>query len=168
MDPQRLNELLQELLNCACDALENGICGEPTVCGCPCRQFIGIGPVVWDREACCDDGQLSVTVDRLYPVDTFPNQSNRVNLCRIPLAADITVTLLRCFPVMDEHGNAPTPDALQTAGEDLHADMLTLTLGLLCCLQARGRSQQFIFQGSRFVGPSGGCAGIELRFVVEL
>jgi len=164
-----INDILNELLVCACDALESGVCpGEESPCGCPCRMFISVGPPVWDEQACCTDGQLTAHVDRVYPVGNFPSQNSQVNLCQTPLAADFIITLLRCYPVMDEQGNAPTHLELQVAGEAFARDLWILTTALLCCLGAKKRRQKFVFNGSRFVGPQGGCAGIELRFTVEL
>lgn len=167
ISPNLLNDLLLELLGCACSALEDGVCpGEPADCGCPCRQYIAIGPVAWDN--CCDDGQLSVSVDRIYPVNNFPQQASGANLCQTPLAADIVVTLLRCYPVTDDNGDPPTHTQLERAGESLNRDLYILTKGLLCCLSVKKRKQQFMFMDSRFVGPNGGCAGVELRFAIGL
>lgn len=169
MNPDLVNDLLNEVLACACDALESGGCpGEPSECGCPCRHFISIGPVVWDEEACCSDGQLTVSLDRIYPFGNFPAQNSSVNLCQTPLAMDFAVTLLRCYPTMDEQGSAPTHLELQAAGEQLTRDHYILLVNLLCCLAAKKRRQKFVFLGSKFVGPQGGCAGVEIRMAVEL
>lgn len=169
MNLNLLNDLLNELLVCACDSLESGVCpGQEADCGCPCRMFISVGPPVWDSEACCGQGQLTAHVDRVYPVGNFPSQNNQVNLCQTPLAADVVITLLRCYPTMDEHGTVPTHLELQAAGESLNRDLFILTTGLLCCLSAKKRMQKFVFLGAREVGPQGGCAGIELRFTIEL
>lgn len=161
--PDAITDLLNEVLACACDALE-----AQSHCFCPCRHFISVGPPVWDTAACCSDGQLTVHLDRVYPFSNFPAQSNQVNLCQTPLAIDFNVNLLRCYPTMDEDGNPPTHEQLQTAGEELVRDAFILTTGLLCCLAAKGRSRKYVYLGSRLTGPQGGCAGVEVRFTVEI
>lgn len=163
MDPELVNNLLNEVLSCACNALE-----ENSNCGCPCRMFVSVGPPVWDDAACCTDGQLAVSLDRMYPFSNFPAQSNAVNLCQTPLAIDITVSLLRCYPTIDEQGNAPTHVQLGAASGELIRDLYVMTVGLLCCLASKGRQQKFVYLGSRLSGPQGGCAGAEARFTVEL
>lgn len=101
-----LNDILLEVLNCACTILESGICDDPTtasICGCPCRTFISAGPPVADLEACCSDGQLAVYVDRIYAFGNFPSQAAGFSPCSVPLAADIVVQLLRCVPCTRVH-----------------------------------------------------------------
>lgn len=166
-----LNDILLEVLNCACTILESGICDDLTtasICGCPCRTFISAGPPVADLEACCSDGQLAVYVDRIYAFGNFPSQAAGFSPCSVPLAADIVVQLLRCFPVIHDDGSAPSHIELQNASEAIYRDLWLLTNGLLCCLAVPGRKRKFTFQNSRIIPPLGGCVGIEFRFSIEL
>lgn len=164
-----LNDVLEEVLICACNALNLGFCDEPgSQCGCPCRMFVSAGPPVQDIEACCDDGQLTVHLDRIYQHDNFPAQAGGPVLCQVPLAAEIVVTLYRCFPVMNEDGSAPTGPTLDRASKDIHRDLYLLTIAVLCCLMGNGRKRKFTFNGSRIIPPNGGCVGAELRFSIEL
>lgn len=164
-----VNDILEEVLVCACNVLNQGFCNEPgSQCGCPCRLFVSAGPPVQDIEACCSDGQLTVHLDRIFPHGNFPAQEGGALICQVPLAADIVVTLYRCFPTMKDDGSAPTGPELDRASKDIHRDLYLLTVGVLCCLLGGGRRRKFTFAGSRIIPPQGGCIGAELRFSIEL
>ena len=163
MTPDLLTVFLNQILACACDCLNTF-----GSCPCPCRIFISAGAPVWDNEACCTDGQLTVHVERLYIHGNFPAELGQVNTCQSPLAAEITVTLLRCFPSVRDDGSAPTADEIGSASELIYQDMYALTGCIICNLATRGRMQKSVFRGSRILPPSGGCIGVELRFVSEL
>src|SRR3990172_8667826 len=101
MTPDLLTQFLNEILACACDCL-NALGS----CPCPCRNFISAGPPVWDLEACCTDGQLTVHIDRLFAYDNFPAENGKALTCGAPIAAEVVVTLLRCFPGLNDDGTA--------------------------------------------------------------
>lgn len=169
MNADLISDYLQNILDCACRALNEGICGEQADCPCPCRAFVSAGPPVWDLAACCSDGQISSHSERIYPYGKFPSQASGVNICQTPLATDIVVTLLRCWPaVVKEDGSAPSGPEIEDASFSIYRDQYVLTKGILCCLAAKGKSQLFVFQGSKILPPSGGCIGVEVRFTVEL
>ena len=108
-DMNLLNQILAEILTCACDILDQGLCDqEGSRCGCPCRAFVTAGTPVWDIEACCSDGQLAVYVRDIFPFGNFPSRGNTADICTPSLAANVTVQLLRCWPGMKEDGSAPT------------------------------------------------------------
>lgn len=164
-----LNEILAEVLVCACDVLDQGLADEQgSNCGCPCRAFATVGTPVWDIEACCSDGQLAVYAKDIYPFSNFPSRGTAAEICSPPLATNITVQLLRCWPTMDEDGTSPTGPQIQAASNALYRDLYLLTWGLLCCLKTAGRRRKFSLSGSRIAGPQGGCAGVEVDFAVEL
>lgn len=119
-------------------------------------------------EACCSDGQLSIHVDRLYVYKDFPAEQGQVIVCVAPLAADMVITLLRCFPSLKDDGSAPTADEIGSASEDLYQDLYVLTRCIICNLSSRGKYLSSIFRGSRILPPQGGCAGVELKFTVAL
>lgn len=168
-DMNLLNQILNEILVCACEVLDQGLGGEPGArCGCPCRAFVTVGSPVWDIESCCSDGQLAVYVKDIFPFSNFPSRNGEANICSPSLAANVSVQLLRCWPTMAEDGTAPTGPAIQQASEDLYRDMYLLTWGLVCCLKTNSRRRKYILNGSRPVGPQGGCAGIEVDFTIEL
>lgn len=164
MTPDLLTQLMVTILDCACECLE-----EAGICGCPCRTCIIAGPPVWDQESCCNnEGSLYIHLDRIFQHDNFPREASEVNLCQAPLAADIVVTRLRCFPGMHEDGTAPTCPEMEAASNEIYQDLYVLTRCLLCSLASWRRNLKSVFRGSRIVGPQGGCVGVELRFTVEL
>lgn len=170
MNNEALNDILTDVLNCACTALESGVCldGDASPCGCPCRRFISTGPPAWDQEACCSDGQLTAYVERIYPYKLFPSQTGEPSVCSTELAVDVVVTLLRCYPaVLKEDGSSPTASEINAASEAVNRDLLLLTKAVICCLSGK-RSRLFIFTGGRTIGPDGGCVGVEARFTLQV
>lgn len=169
-DMNLLNQILAEILVCACTVLDTGLCDEPgSRCGCPCRAFVTAGPPVWDLEACCSDGQLAVYVKDLYPFGNFPGRTSTAEICTPSLAANVSVQLLRCWPAnIKEDGSAPSAAEIQAATNDVYRDLYLLTWGLLCCLKTGSRKRKFSLTGSRVVGPQGGCVGVEVDFAIEL
>lgn len=168
-DMNLLNQILSEVLVCACEVLDAGLGDEQGAqCGCPCRTFVTVGTPVWDLEACCSDGQLAVYAKDIYPFKDFPSRTNDITLCNPALAVNVTVQLLRCWPTMDEDGTAPTGPQIQAASSSIYRDQLLLTWGLICCLKVASRNRKFALTGSRITGPQGGCAGVEVDFAIEL
>jgi hypothetical protein len=163
MTPDLLTILLNQILACACECLNSY-----GSCQCPCRNFISAGPPVWDMEACCTDGQLTVHVDRIFATDNFPAEQGRVNTCQAALAAEVVVTLLRCFPGLKDDGSAPTGDEIGAASELIYQDLYVLTNCIICNLSSRSKQQLAMYRGSRILTPQGGCIGAELRFTIQL
>jgi len=123
---------------------------------------------VRDLEACCSDGQLTVHVERLFVHGNFPSELGTVNVCMAPLAAELVITLFRCFPSVKDDGSAPTADELGAASEKIYQDLYVLTRCIICNLASRAKLQQSVFRGARILEPEGGCIGLELRFVTQL
>lgn len=163
MTPDLITQLLNQILGCACDCL-NALGS----CPCPCRMFISAGPPVWDNEACCSDGQLTVHIDRLFAYENFPSEQGMVNTCQASLAGEVVITLLRCFPSIHDDGSAPTGDEIGTASEMIYQDLWVLTNCIICNLASRGKKQLALFRGSRILPPQGGCIGAEVRFTISL
>jgi hypothetical protein len=158
--PDLLERLAQSLLDCACTALE------ATTCGCPCHVFISAGAVAWDR--CCDDGMLWVGIDRLYAYERFPAPATGAVMCMPPLAADLTISVLRCAPTLSDQGDAPSVEALTTSSAQVYEDAYAIITAVVCCLAPYARARPFVIGNQRPLGPSGGCTGTELRFTVAL
>lgn len=163
MTPNLTADLMNELLGCACDCLNTF-----STCGCPCRNFISAGPPVWDLEACCSDGQLTIYTDRIFVYNNFPAEQGQVNTCVMPLAAEMTITLLRCFPGVRDDGSAPTADEIGAASESIYRDLYVMTNCIICNLSSRKKFQQSVFRGGRVLPPQGGCVGAEVKFIIEL
>ncbi|MDX3237211.1 hypothetical protein PV392_16335 [Streptomyces sp. ME03-5709C] len=183
LSPLAVHDLAESVLACVCAALETTaaeIEGQP---GCPdCGACVVPGAAAWDR---CDDpcatsatgGQLSVSVARMWPSTTFPQEDREVRGlrgCTPPpvTAVELVITLLRCAPMPDEGGCPPSCDDLAAAARTLHVDQVTVYNALLCCLPGtdatRRRGRKFVLGASRVVGPEGGCVGIEQRVTVAL
>lgn len=169
-DINTLNQVLSEILVCACDTLHNGICDETgSPCSCPCRTFVTAGPPVWDNEACCSDGQLAVYVKDIFPFSNFPSRGGDANICTPSLAANVSVQLLRCWPAtVEEDGTAPTAQQIQVASTDIYRDLYLLTWGLICCLKVNSRRRKYLLNGGRILGPQGGCVGAEIDITIEI
>jgi len=161
MTPDILTILLNQLLACICDCLNTY-----GSCQCPCRIFISAGPPPQDR--CCEDGQLAIWADRIYTHGNFPSELSTVNTCMAPLAAEVTIRLDRCFPVVKDDGSAPSGDEIGAASEAIYQDLYVMTRCLICNLSQRGRQQQSVFKGSRVLTPNGGCVSAELRLAIML
>lgn len=163
MTPDILTQLLNQILGCACECLNTF-----GSCPCPCRTFITAGPLAWDLSSCCSDGALVIGVDRIYVHGNFPAEQGGVNTCLAPLAADITMKLLRCFPGLHDDGSDPTADELGAASEKIYQDLYVVTHCVICNLSSRGRYQKFVWRGGQILGPQGGCIGAEWKFTIEL
>lgn len=46
--------------------------------------------------------------------------------CSVPLTASYQIVLLRCVPIVDARGNAPTPTQLIASGDEIQLDGMTL------------------------------------------
>lgn len=164
-----LNFTLAEILTCACSILDTGSCkGTLSKCKCPCRAFVTVGPPVWDLISCCD-GQLAVWSEEIFPFTRFPSRGGDVTICTPSLAATVKVQLLRCWSAnIKEDGSAPSAAQIQVASDDIYRDQELLTNGLVCCLKAMGRNRLSLLNGSRIIGPQGGCVGVEISLTVQI
>lgn len=180
LSPTAVHDLTQGVLACVCAALDETAAeveGQP---GCPCRACVVPGTPAWDScaDPCTGDvgGQLTVSVARLYPSDSFPSQSVAVqgsrNCAPAPFTAvELVITLLRCAPGADENGCPPSCDDLADAAKVVHVDAATVLNALHCCLPGLGaghRGLKYVIGQSRTLGPEGGCTGIEQRVTVAL
>ena len=161
MTPEALTILFDDVLACACSALD-----EMSVCGCPCRIFVAAGPPVWDN--CCPDGQLTVHLERLYVAGNFPGSTGQSIVCSAPLAVDFNVTLLRCHPTVDDNGNPPLPQVLDNAANDIHTDLYIMVNALICCLARTAKRQPFTIRNASIIGPNGGCVAAQVQLSVQL
>ena len=95
---------LTTLLDAASVAVSG--CGEPV-------EHVGIvhGTPVWDE--CCE-GFLYIRILQTTPTNEFPNAFAAPTNCDLQLVMQAEMGILRCAPVMDDNGNAPSASA-QTA-----------------------------------------------------
>lgn len=149
-----------ELLQCICDALT-----AESECPCPCRVYVSAGTPAWDE--CCA-GQLTSWVDGVFFHEVFPVRQTTAAVCSGVLAGDFVVQLLRCAPVVDDSGNAPSHLILTESARLLNQEMYIAMKAIACCLSQAGRNRLYVIRDARPVGPNGGCAGFEIRLTVQL
>ena len=160
LTPDLIHATLQEILDCACAALD-----AESECRCPCRACVVAGPPVWDD--CCE-GQLTVHLERLYMHDNFPAALRDPVFCNSELAGDVVVTLLRCAPTVKDDGMAPSCPELSESARKIYQEMYILYTAIVCCLAKARRQRKFVIGDAKIVGPEGGCVGVEIRLTIEL
>lgn len=156
-----LSTVMGALVACVCDALE--AVDRPA---CDCGLTVGV-PAFGPAGCCeCDTGvggNVAGFLERVYPVDpTTYEQVTRREDCRPgPTAADISLTLIRCYPSMDEQGNMPTLETTTEYAHNLNTDMAAVWSALKCC------DTPVVIRDSAIQGdPEGGCAGFAIRVSV--
>lgn len=140
--------------------------------GAPARTCLLVpGNIAWD--ACDCDGQLALTIQRIYPTKIFPGDASSEPVlggCLTrPLAVQVLVSLVRCIPGLDPSGNPPTCAQLLAKAVEQQADAYAIRRAVECCLDNLKHVQRKIFDyrvgGTSFVGPEGNCGGPELTFI---
>lgn len=151
------------LLDCVCEALE--ATGRPA-----CSCFATVGPPV--VALCCEcstdtSGDLTVHFERLYPADPSTlEQVSRVNKCNPgTMAADFSLVLTRCFPVLSETGEMPDSDEQDAAATDMHEDIGTVFRALTCqCLDTAVIVREIAVDSM----PDSGCMVLAARVTTEV
>ena len=128
------------------------------------------GNISWDG---CECGQLALTIQRIYPSQTFPADASELptlgGCLNTPKAVQALASITRCVSGITAGvpPHLPTCAALQADGLTLAADAYAMDLAVRCCLDTF-KDNRIIWNyrvgGINFVGPEGGCAGSELTF----
>jgi hypothetical protein len=160
INPAILWNTAEEIRACVCDTLTN----EGT-CGCPCRTCVIVGTPVFDD--CCQ-GQLTVSLQRLWVHGNFPQRDSQPIFCSSPLAAEYLVTYVRCAQVVRDDGSAPTCDQLSAEALSIYTDMYVVERGLICCLAQAKRKRKFMMGDATPISPQGACTGFEIRLTIEI
>lgn len=190
-----IDEAANSLLACVCEALDRLPTEVPGLFGCPCRSGVVAGLPAADA---CDDGcntpgpgeypgQLTVNVARIYASDrtSFPRELGSLvsgtggsvrdlRNCALPqvTAVEFVVTVFRCTPLPTDQGCPPTMAELSANALQIHADMLAVQQGILCCLAGTDPEmrlgRRYVMGQTRSIGPQGGCVGFETRLIVAL
>jgi hypothetical protein len=128
------------------------------------RVCVQPGNVAWDD--CCK-GQLTLTVEGLFPSSTFPLPDITSIACQAGLiGVSMKVLLLRCAPGPDGRGNPPTCEQLDAAARTNLEDMLAVWLGVSCCLADMQPEVDGIMRAQTPLGPDGACMGSETLFTL--
>lgn len=151
----------------------------PRLDNTPGKRPTRIGPVpgaiAWD-ECDCDNGQLVISVGRIYLSSSFPNvygeSPETLTSCEAPyLAADMTVQIVRCAPLPQGEDLAPMVQALSTAHALIVEDATVLMKAVSCKLTALEDAYQIsahVVRPVLIVGPMGGCMGSQLDLAVAV
>jgi len=126
------------------------------------RTSVTVGVTPWDD--CCA-GQLYARIDRLFRSDRFPAEGLYTGQeCATPNAALIVVGLVRCYPSMDEGGNAPPAMDESSAALGLYDDAFLIWR----TLQTEQWWPDAVYvQGQGFLS-MGGCCAVETTVFTEL
>lgn len=190
-----VHQAAENLLTCVCQALDRLPVEVPGLAGCPCRACVVPGSPAADG---CDGGcnvqpgqfpgQLTVNVVRMYASDlqNFPRETGLLSFggqvtgvhdlknCAMPqtTAVELLVTVWRCAPGPSADGCPPSCADLNAAAMQMHADMLAVQQGVLCCYSAtdtsRRHGRRWVMGQTTTLGPQGGCAGFQTSIVVAL
>jgi hypothetical protein len=127
------------------------------------RAYVAAGQIAWDD--CC--GMLVVAPERIYKSARFPEQNANEELCWGGyLAIDFLVLLVRCVPVVDDRGRAPSAAALQSAYKELIEDAAVVYNACISPLPYEEWERALPTQ--TFVGAEGGCIAVETRLTLGI
>lgn len=125
-------------------------------------SYVGSGAIAWDD--CC--GTLVVVPERIFRSSEFPDEDTNEVICFDGLIAiEFSIMLLRCLPVLDERGRAPSQAALDQAYAALLGDAAVIynaVTGQFPDYWERTNPSQ------TFLGAQGGCVGVETRLIIGL
>jgi hypothetical protein len=160
--PENLTTIMDTLTECVCSALE--AINRPA---CDCGLTIGV-PAFGPNGCCeCDGttgGKVATFVERVYPADPYTWEQIAPKFpCSTPnvTAADLSVTVLRCYPALSETGQMPQMDVTTEYAHNLNTDMAAVWTALKCC------GEQLIIRDSAVESdPEGGCSGFAIRVSV--
>lgn len=126
-----VSELLDELSQCLCSALEDTSAGTPCFCG------IVSGPQAIADHCGCDGmnqcGQAWVRLDTMYAHGQPITQPAPSPSCTSPLAAVIELGVYRCIPTLNDSGEAPDLAALTNAAMTATSDAAAMVTAMNCC-----------------------------------
>lgn len=156
-----LTTTMDSLVACLCSALEN--IDRAT---CECGLTIGIpGP---GPAGCCEcdedaGGQAAGYLERVYPADptTFEQITTLANCRPSAKAADVVLTVIRCYPTMTEQGQMPDMATTTEFAHNMNSDITAAWNALECCGERLVIREAFT-QGD----PEGGCSGFAIRVSV--
>lgn len=123
--------------------------------------YVGAGVPSWDD--CC--GTLVVTPEQVFLSQTFPAPfADRVICDDGYVAVTLSVLLVRCAPVVDDRGRAPSAAAMNAAYQALLEDAAVIQNAMMLPLPDDEWMRTTPTQS--FVGAQGGCIGVETRFTL--
>lgn len=145
-----------------CEQVRQVVEGRLSACERPVTtSYVAAGLVPWDD--CC--GTLTVAPERVYRTGIWPAEGPDPLGCYDgQIAVSIVVLLLRCVPVVDDQGRAPTVNASNLAYKTALEDAAIVWDATGDLPQLLGT--EIAGQAQTYVGADGGCIGSETRLVV--
>lgn len=136
----------------------------------PARHGVVPGAIAWDN---CDCGLLAVSLVQVYLSDAFPDPLGRkLGACDATTeVGEFVLQLLRCAPNPESMVIPPSVADLDASAQEVMRDAYEILLGAsvkLCQMNRDRDIRDFILRPLTAQGPSGGCVGNELRFLVAL
>ena len=164
------------MLAASVEALDTIPLSFPALAGAPGRSFVSSGRPAFDN--CCGDertvgGQLTVNAAFAVPKQIVPTTQGvdakigmRIN------HVTFNIWIVRCLPIADIDGEAPSAAANSAAAEQTDADAWALYNHLWNMVRAGALlsiCSEVFFDGLRALDPSGGCGGwvLTLRAQVD-
>jgi hypothetical protein len=127
------------------------------------RAYVAAGQIAWDD--CC--GMLVVGPERVYRSVQFPNEATGPEYCdKGDLTLDLVVVLVRCVPVVNDRGQAPSAKDLNDAYQNILEDGAIVWNSIDCAELPLDWQRANLSQ--TFVGAQGGCIGVETRVTIGL
>jgi len=126
------------------------------------RSSITVGVTPWD-DCCATGGECYARIDRLYRSDRFPAEGS-LQACVAPTSALVVVGVARCYPSLDEGGNAPDPVQETNASLLLYEDALIVWQAL----QDPGWWPDAVLVNDQQFLALGGCCAFETQVFVQL
>lgn len=166
VDPATFVTPAQQMLDAVCQGLNELGLSENGSPRCPERQVITTGAEpAWDD--CCS-GLLYVSLVRVYPTNTFPEQTTDPQKCwSARLVGQYQIGVLRCAPSLKGRGQVPSAAEVSNNGLAVMEEGYA-TMRAIGCLMALWKPRQAAFLAQTYVGPEGGCVGSTLDVAVEL
>ncbi len=124
------------------------------------------GEIAWDN---CECGQLAQTITAITPTKIFPQPAieDQSRCDSTMLMVNVTTSLVRCAPTINDNGENPTCDELFTAARILEEDRFVLRKAIRCCLADFTTSyvtHNFAIGPAVSVGPNGMCVGVDVTW----
>lgn len=147
------HEVLVDLAACLCASLtpdgeeEHGLC----FCGILPGDNVAIDYI----DDCNTCGMAWVRLERAYPASGIGIAATDVTNCATPLGLDIELGVVRCIST-GVNGEAPRPEDLLEAAEQMDADLLAIRRAISCCGEL---DVEYSVSEYQPIGPEGGVVG---------
>jgi hypothetical protein len=166
--PERIYNVAREALEIAVAALNTAAAeaapGTPEAAAvAPARQYVSDGPLVaWDCE------QVVVTVENTFGHQGDPTAERSLVDCLTMRAVTLGIWIVRCAPTMDDDGEPPPAETIDSNALVTLADPGIVTDAIVSAYKAGAFGYGLAVEQWQGVGPEGGLVGGVLRLRVDL